>query len=130
MIENNQWYLHWDLRTICWMPLHNEQARFIGSSSNPLSRLLIYRVPQTKKYQIFWIRSKAKFLNHTHLCSSCLDASNNLQAILLLGHFHTSGTWNDYCLLNWKPLLRLHIISLFLCVLKNLLVCKFWSKKS
>lgn len=90
----------------------------------------IIALPQTKNNQILWKRSKAKFLNHTHLCSSCLDASNDLQAILLLGHFHPSGTWNDYCLLNWKPLPRLHIISLFLCVLKNLLVCKFWSKKS
>lgn len=90
----------------------------------------IWCLPQTKNNQILWKRSKAKFLNHTHLCSSCLDASNDLQAILLLGHFHLSGTWNDYCLLNWKPLPRLHIISLFLCVLKNLLVCKFWSKKS
>lgn len=50
MIENNQWYLHWDLRTICWMPLHNEQARFIGSSSNPLSRLLLYLKRKIIKY--------------------------------------------------------------------------------
>lgn len=77
----------------------------------------IIALPQTKNNQIhvLWKRSKAKFLNHTHLCSSCLDASNDLQAILLLGHFHPSGTWNDYCLLNWKPFPRLHIISLF-CV--------------
>lgn len=78
----------------------------------------IIALPQTKNNQILWKRSKAKFLNHTHLCSSCLDASNDLQAILLLGHFHPSGTWNDYCLLNWKPLPRLHIdyFSFFVCL--------------
>lgn len=37
-------------RTICWMPQHNEQARFIGSSSKPLSRLLLYLKRKIIKY--------------------------------------------------------------------------------
>lgn len=76
----------------------------------------IIALPQTKNNQILWKRSKAKFLNHTHLCSSCLDASNDLQAILLLGHFHPSGIWNDYCLLNWKPSYLDYTLFLFFCV--------------
>lgn len=63
----------------------------------------IIALPQTKNNQILWKRSKAKFLNHTHLCSSCLDASNDLQAILLLELemiivFLTESPYLDYTL--------------------------------
>lgn len=75
----------------------------------------IIALPQTKNNQILWKRSKAKFLNHTHLCSSCLDASNDWQAILLLGRSHPQELEMIIVFLTESPYLDYTLI-LFFCV--------------